>query len=848
MGRNALTFQHKVYAFAPLLVLLFPLVAVSQEIAPGVTELERFITRETALDRTGNLLPGSRPIDGIMGDNRALIDLPRSVTTLTPETLRQFNISTFADLGKIGAGTQQPNYYGVPGMPVLRGAKGSVFFDGMQRAFQRNEMPLSFGSAEAMDIVKGPAPGHFGPGLVGGFVNLVPKAPFFDHTRGVIQFTTGSYDHYNVQADFGGPTMLGENPAAYRVSLTGQRSASYYHRVRNDFISFYAAIKIDIARDITLSSGTEYFDFKSNENAGWNRPTSELLQSGRYVVGEPVNITSTAWGGTADRTAIYASPALVVSRATVDNGVASGFISAAQRAALNDLSTTAGRQAAYGASSPYVNNPNDGYQYTPAYFAAGGKVFTTQISGRQVLADTRDYANSRNLFWFSNLTNRRNPHSTLKSQFILDYVDTDKSSTYGYAIRTRQLVLEEKISLSRNFDVLQGMNLITGVSFRYTDGLILQDYLDEPFGRRDISLGTISDNTVLIAGSQRSPDGKNYWSPTAVGGANVHSFLRQHTAFAYLENRLTRKLTTHTSLLVANAPYRTRYPSEVDRATAAQRAALTTEGERNYYSASFSPVLSVTEGFNLYATAQRGTSIDPTQGGAIFGSGNFSKNELLEGGAKTSLLDKRLFASIAFFRWEQTQFDVRTVNPELLRGRGIEFEVACAPTPNLTLIASTGWQRVWRLTPLPASRSTPLTEQQWALYGGVLNTGFGPAAFNTSAARRPSANPDLVYPGTPETQTKLFARYRLPGGWALAGGPVFNAAYWHNFDHTLRLPATTIWNFNATYDRGVWSAMLSLENAFNEKYYIGADPVFAANTLITQAPGTQWRLSLTRRF
>ena len=189
-----------------------------------------------------------------------------------------------------------------------------------------------------------------------------------------------------------------------------------------------------------------------------------------------------------------------------------------------------------------------------------------------------------------------------------------------------------------------------------------------------------------------------------------------------------------------------------------------------------------------------------------------------------------------------------TVNPELLQGRGIEFELTYAPTADLTFIASAGWQRVRRGTPLPAIRAMPLTEQQWALYGGVFNNGFGPAYFNLSEAHRPAANPDLVYPGTPETQYKFFARYRLPGGWAVAGGPVVNAAYWQNFDRTLRLPGTVVWNLNATYDRGPWSALLAVDNAFDEQYFRGSEPVFGANTLITKAPGAQWRLSLTRRF
>src|SRR5690606_36575132 len=103
-------------------------------------------------------------------------------------------------------------------------------FNGMQRAFQRNEMPLSFGSLDVMDIVRGPAPAHFGPGLAGGYVNLIPKAPYFDRTRGALRVDLGSFDLYRAQLDVGGPTLLGGRPSAYRLSITAQDAGSYYDR------------------------------------------------------------------------------------------------------------------------------------------------------------------------------------------------------------------------------------------------------------------------------------------------------------------------------------------------------------------------------------------------------------------------------------------------------------------------------------------------------------------------------------------------------------------------------------------------------------------------------------------
>lgn len=817
--------------------------------AEEITRLQEFIAEETAVDRTGNVLPTSRPVDSVFG-SLSVLEVPRSVTVLTPELMRQFNINSFADLAKIGTGTQQTNYYGVPGSPTLRGAKGGVFFDGIQRAWQRNEMPLSFGSLEAMDVVKGPAPAHYGASQVGGYSNLIPKSPYFDKFRGSVKLTVGDDDFYNLQTDVGGPTLLFGKPAAYRVSLTGQLAGSYWDRIRNDYVSLYASLKARVADGVTVFTGGEYFQFRSNENAGWNRPTQNLIDSGKYVIGEPLSIVSSEWGGVANRNALYTSTALVVPAAIVDAGVSSNFISSAQRAQMLNLADPAQRATAYAGFSAStlasIAQSTSGYLYTPAYFTAGGKVFTADIEGSSVLSDDNDFADSENFLYFFGIENTRNPDRTYKGQFLLDAIETDKLSTYGYAIYTKQLVLEAKGTATQKIDFLKGMELTYGVSARFTDAKMLQDFFDEPFSRRDITREAVSANSIILTGAQTGPDGRNFWSPTAQGGANAQSELWQLSGFAYAENKILDVLTTYTSLLAAYAPYDTSYPEEVDLVPAADPRRTPVSDSRTYYSASFSPVLTVAPGVNLYGVAQYGTALDPLQGGAIVGKGNFSKQRLFEGGVKASLVDGRLFASLAGYTWKQTQFDERSNNAEPLKGRGVEFEMTFLPMEGLTIIASANYQKVQRESSL-GFRTIPLSEQEWALYGGVLPnpfSGIRPA----SEFFVPANNPDLEYPGTPQTQVKLFVIYEFGNGIGVSGGPIWSEDYWHNFDHTLKLPSTTVWNFNAFYRVGAWDLMVSVENAFSEDYYLGADPVFAANTLLTKAPDATVKASVNFKF
>ncbi|MBE2214790.1 MAG: hypothetical protein IAE82_13035 [Opitutaceae bacterium] len=814
--------------------------------------LEEFITRESARADAGDLVPTSRPTLSVFGEQSAL-EVPRSLLVFTRELMDTAQVEDFSDLNKIGAGTQQINYYGVPGAPILRGAKGGVFFNGMQRAYQRNEMPLSFGSLDAMDVVKGPAPAHYGPSQAGGYVAMIPKSPFFDRRRGSLQVSASDTGLVRAQLDQGGPFLAGgERPAAYRLSLTGQAGDSWYDGVRNDFASLYASLKIRLAPEVSLFTGGEYYDFRSNENAGWNRVTQALIDRGEYIVGEPISIVSAAWGGVANRDLLGRSNALVVPAAVVDAGVSSGFISGAQRDAMRDLADAAERAQAYavfsGAELEDITQTTSGYQYTPEYFAAGGRVFTAKVDGSTVLRDPRDHADSRNLLWFADLEDRRSAETTRRLQFMVDALETDKLSSYGYAMQTEQVVLELKGTLERRFDLLEGMRVNGGASVRYTDAMVLQDYSVEPFSRRDITTASVSANTLVLSGPQRGPDGLNFWSPTPQGGANAHSQLWQLSAFAYAINQLTPRLATTTSLLGAWAPYSTRYPSGVDRVPADSPLRDEVSGDKEYFSASFSPVLSLTDEVRLYATWQYGTAIDPHQGGAVTGRDNFTRNQLLEAGAKASLLDARLFAVACVYGWEQERFDTRQAVAEPLEGDGWELEFTWAAGRGLTFIGSLGEQHMRRDANLTPFRAMPLTDEQYALHGGVMNTGFGPAYFNPGEGRRPAANPDLDYPGFPERQVKLLAVWRHEGGLGLSGGPIWSSEAWHNFDHTLRLPSSLVWNVAISWRAARWSAELSCENLTDEDYFLGFEPVFGANTLLTKAPGRVARLTVKFQF
>jgi iron complex outermembrane recepter protein len=766
----------------------------------------------------------------------SILAVPRSLTQISPELIEDFNLTNVGDLVKLGAGTQTYNYYGLPGTPIIRGAKGGTFLDGMLRAYQRSEMPVSFAAVGSIEVVKGPAPVHLSPTLVGGFVNLIPKKPDFEKAAGSLEFSADNWGSRTSAIDYGTPfTLPGGDPAALRIALTRTEGDEYYENVNPNHTSAYTSLGFRPSPGVSVLFGAEYVDFKSTENPGWNRPTQDLIDKQQYIIGEPLDQTSAEWAGTVDRNNLYGSnpiSGLSSSALALPSEVAARLVP--QFGDLADMLLLTDTDGL------------DKYVYTEAYFANDGRAVTQRISGKQVLSASIDFADSRNFVAFGNIVFDGNPDRTLSIKTLFETIATDKQSSYGYAVKTEQTVIDSQTFIVDSTLIPQSITTL-GVGARYTDAVILQDFFDEPFSRRDILLAGVSANTRLLVGRQRPADGLNLWSPSAVGGANVASELLQLSAFATIETRWVDRFSSVASLSTQYADFDISLPAEAERARAAGLGPLldAESGDSKHIDWSLGANFALGSGTFLYGHYQEGTSIDPTQGGAIFGEQNFGENMLMEIGFKSSLLDGSLLGSLATHTWEQVSFTDRSGASENLEGEGIELEFSFQATEKLMFIGSYTWQEVTRIN-APEFRTMPAPEgvaedAYIALNAGTLLLGdFG---FDNTRA-----NTDYVYPGAPQDVAKLFVIYHFPIGFSVSGGPIWQDNFYLNMDNTIELPSALIWNFSATYATDIFQLRASVENAFSEDYYLGADPLFSANTLVTKAAPASYSLTLTINF
>ena len=802
----------------------------------AVTELEKFIASETSVQSSDSLSQNSRPVESVFLGSNSVFDTPRSVTILTPEAMKQFGVKTFDDLDKVGAGLTRPNIFGIPGLPFIRGDNAAVFYNGMLRIPNQNETPTSFGSLDAMDIVKGPAPAQFGPTNGGGYVNFIPKSPYYDKFRGSVQLQVGSYEFYNTQVDLGGPVLVGGKPMAYRISITNQQAQSYYDDIKNDYISVYASAKAKLTPKLTLFTGGEYYNFKSNENAGWNRLTQDLVDNGNYIYGEmDPNTVSSDYRG-------FTDPRLI--RNQVDIAFNTGFdpnlaivVPAADFQARFGAPTGTGGAYTTGAAAAatVVNYLGKlyGYKYTPSYFTAGGQLFTKKIEGNQVLSDRSDYANSETMIAFGDLRYSADNGRTISAKSLFEWIKTRKISSYGFAHDSDSFALMEKLVVEETHTVGGvPVSLQYGADARYTYNNDANDFGVEPFNRRDISADIIVPQSVVLTGPQVN------WPAGYVGGSR--STLGQLGLFGQFAAKFSDSFSVYGGVRLEGASFELKTPKEF----AAQAATRT--GGKNYWSASLNPVFKINNQVSLYAAIQRGTVLTPGQtGGVNGGEGNFAETPFYEGGVKVNLVEGKLFASLAAYEFEKSTLatlPIGGLDSTQYKSEGVEFELTYTPTKNLSIVANYGEQESVYVNSFPFA-TRPFTPQQVALYSGSIQ--YGPFGQGPTGSRFVN-NREGKRAGLPEKGGNLYVVYEFDGGFGFGVGPNYKSAFWLDNEHTIRLPRALVWNANLFYKTKRFEVLLRLSNFTDEDYFLGSS--FAPTMIVTKAKPFEANLTTTVRF
>ncbi|HYP79637.1 MAG TPA: hypothetical protein VEQ17_05070, partial [Steroidobacteraceae bacterium] len=149
---------------------------------------------------------------------------------------------------------------------------------------------------DSIEVVGGPSSPLYGMGKIGGYTNVVPKSgrarsgKYMTETQGYVQGIGGSYDRREYSLGVGGPLSFlhGDRQGGYYVYGLVEDSGSYAEDVpvRQELVQVASNVDNFIGR-FRLESGVNYQRSRTS-GALINRLSQDVIDSGRYISGEPL--------------------------------------------------------------------------------------------------------------------------------------------------------------------------------------------------------------------------------------------------------------------------------------------------------------------------------------------------------------------------------------------------------------------------------------------------------------------------------------------------------------------------------------------------------------------------------
>ena len=782
---------------------------VAQEEEESV-ELETY-TAEGEIEDDMGMMP-TEPVDSVFGFGKTLLETPRAVSSISSEMIDALNINDIDDLVVVSPGAFTQSFFGVAGALDVRGTAGEVYFRGMRRLDNPGNYPTPLGATDRIDIVRGPSTPIMGPSKIGGYLNFVPKSAraetgqYLESPTGEITIQRGRWDRNVLTAEIGGPGTFAGKSFGYYVFAQTENSGSFYENTATDQNIYQASFNLDISDTQRIEFGGMYHEFDGNQVAGWNRLTQDLIDNGTYITGSPVGRDANGDGRIsqqeyADCCAIFLfAPGVDISQLTLDEIL--GFVPEENRATILDTMS--------------LVNPG-----------------VAQLDHSQVLVSEEDVLqNIAATFYFDYIYDSGSGFS-LTNKLFYDAYDNLNENAYGFSQFHESYVIEEKLIAEFAFE----NNSLNGAiqlspSIRYTNFEHGDDYSFEYFDRRDITQDSTALDKLLLA-TQIDRDYSEYYVGDYVDyGLGLMGDFKFKNGLAF-----TGGVRYDSIDLYSYTPEGVTASGEFD----------TADGNVSGSSWSFSVSYETPFGVTPYFTQASQLTLIAGQGaeltvGNVRGETAADDSNLQELGIKGSFLDGRLFAALAHYKQDRTDFNAQSaVTNESVETEGTEFEMRFLATENLTLSASITQIEVINLNTLEeGSRFTFLGADDFsseippgAFYGGTVS------GIVSGEAKKA---------GIPENSYSLVAQYNFWGNFS------FVTSYFHadetpsGYTGSVILPAYDLINAGFAYNGDSWQVSTNFKNITNEKYYRSNFPnLFGSSVVLPEKPFS-WDITATYKF
>ncbi|WP_375428302.1 TonB-dependent siderophore receptor [uncultured Sphingomonas sp.] len=734
-----------------------------------------------------NALP-VEDVGSIFGFDKTLVETPRSASTISTEQIERFGITDIYDLVAQAPGTFTNSFFGVGGALDIRGTPGEVYFRGVRRLDNPGNYPTPIGSSDRIDIVRGPASPIFGPSKTGGYMNFVPKSArvkggaLLSSPQGEVSYTAGSWDRNVLKANIRGPARFGNAEFGYSLYAEVEDSDSYYRNMSTRQTILQASFDNDLTDRVRIEFGGMYQNFRGQQNGGWNRLTQDLVDNGTYITGSAQPLDTDGDG--------QLSPAEFIPAGSFNPF---GTFGCARGTATPGVVAAGFTDACFTTSYPQL---------------ALRDVGTAQLSRRNVLTGPDDRLDNKVTTGYFDIIFAGDNNLEIKNQLFYDGYDNINENNYGFSQFHESWVIEDKIVFAKSFSTAAGnFSFQLSPSIRYTEFLHGDDFDFEYFSRVDLTQGYSPLSDRLLS----TESGRDYTS-----------YVRGHyTDYGFAG--LTDLDFDFGLDLILGARYDTiDAKSSVDTTRVrVAPAILSATGNNDEWSWTASASYKLPFGLIPYVTASRQTTIVVGQGAELAPvdvQGIFvAASKLYEGGIKGSFLDDRLYAAVSVYEQSRTDRNVQstTVN-QSVETKGVEAELRWSVDRHLLVSAAYTRTKVYNLTFQGEGTAFSffgiedlVNVRDPSLYLGGQPIGLIPIP-DADASRR-AGIPTNLYSAT--------ATYGFDNGLAFNASVVHVGSVFSGQSRVVRLPAYTVFDIGASFEKDDWLFRLVVKNATDERYF-----------------------------
>jgi outer membrane receptor protein involved in Fe transport len=736
-------------------------------------QLDKFVVTGVPIEQSVN--PLTRDLSTVMGDARGILDTPRAVSSITEALLNERGIHGVREFIAYTPGGYAPASYGLATTPNLRGDTAESYINGQRRSYNLYGFLPSWNGIEAVDIVRGPGSAVFGAGYFsGGYVNYVTKAPKFSGrettitTRlGTIVPGGGSYFNASVQIDATAPVS---DKLAWRVSYEGKGGDTFYQKngVKDDREDLYVALTWKPAPGRTFAFNAQWEWQNWPEILGVNRPNQDLIDHGIYYTGVSPDL--------------YSGPGPI-------------------------------------------------------------NVTGTTIIGRdQVLFSKGDLSNANAGHAQLIATFELSPVLTVVNRTLLERIERRRFNASEYIEFVEQNTAENRTEAHLKFNLFgRPQNTIAGATVRYEGRESWTSYFNEYLYNFDVTDPSRNFNQAAQYPNSYfpgfpGPDGLLFFPNAYDSPETVISTLWNTALFWQHEAKLTDKV----SLMIGvredwfDAKARDPYEAQLgfpyrDEASVAS------------FSHNVNLLWRPTPKSSYYATYQRirAANGNVTGGGIILNTpdGLINENdfrnlsELVEAGAKFSLVENKLFVGAAAFDQTRSRVSLGGKKNNIVV-RGLEFEAVYQPDTRLNATFNATFQQGHYLDSRPFQMGGRNIYAAYLVGQGPGGRGTSTGTYNPFGNQVPNGDWPLL--GFPETILNGSFRYRLENGFGFGGNAQWTSQQEGNLDRQWHIPSQYLFNASLFYETKKWIVNVDFLNLTNERNWQQNGDVFSSSLLVFQ--------------